>query len=158
MRFALPDEAATRRLARLLAAELPVSIAGWLVVLQGELGAGKSTFARALLNALGHEGPVPSPTYTLVEPYETLKGVIYHIDLYRIKSESELPFLGWSDLEDGMRLIEWPERVEGLESRSDIKIRFEYQDSGRTAELLAPGEKGRSVLSALQQLSTDTAL
>ncbi len=158
MRFALPDEAATCRLARLLAAELPGAIAGWLVVLQGELGAGKSTFARALLNALGHKGAVPSPTYTLVEPYETLKGIIYHIDLYRITSESELPFLGWSDLEDGMRLIEWPERIEGLESRADIKIRFAYQGSGRTADILAPTERGQSVLSGLPKFSTDTGL
>ena len=65
----LPDPETTESLASALAASLPADAGGWMILLQGELGAGKSTFARAMLHALGHEGLVPSPTYTLVEPY-----------------------------------------------------------------------------------------
>jgi tRNA threonylcarbamoyladenosine biosynthesis protein TsaE len=65
----LPDPETTESLASALAAALPADAGGWTILLQGELGAGKSTFARAMLHALGHEGTVPSPTYTLVEPY-----------------------------------------------------------------------------------------
>ena len=79
----LPGEEATVALGQTLAEALADRPAGWLVLLEGELGAGKSTLARALLKALGHTGSVPSPTYTLVEPYEFSGFSAYHIDLYR---------------------------------------------------------------------------
>ena len=101
--LSLPDLHATERLARLLAQALPDEVAGWTILLQGDLGAGKSTFDRAMLHELGHTGSVPSPTYTLVEPYKLPKYIVYHIDLYRIIESEELDFLGWSDLEDGLR-------------------------------------------------------
>ncbi len=94
MNVFLADEAATAALGRQFLSVLPEDLAGWTVLLSGELGAGKSTFARALIKAAGHSGPVPSPTYTLVEPYQLSRGSIYHIDLYRISSEEELRYLG----------------------------------------------------------------
>ncbi len=111
MKRLLADEAATIELGRELLNVLPDDLAGWTVLLTGELGAGKSTFARALIRAAGHDGAVPSPTYTLVEPYNLARGRIYHIDLYRVSDEEELRYLGWNELDDGCRLVEWPERV-----------------------------------------------
>lgn len=131
----LPDETATERLATRFVSALPPVPAGWLVALQGELGAGKSTFARAMIREYGHQGPVPSPTYTLVEPYELRRFILYHVDLYRISSADELEFLGWTDLADGLRLVEWPERVPGLVDDADVLVTLRYAGPGRSAEL-----------------------
>ena len=126
MSIFLEDEAATIGLAEQIRQALPDSLAGWTLLLEGELGAGKSTFARALIRALGHSGPVPSPTYTLVEPYKLASGIIYHVDLYRVSSEDELRFLGWNELDDGMRLVEWPDRAAGLtESAGQVQEAIE---------------------------------
>ena len=118
----LPDERATIELAGRLGAALPDSLAGWTVLLAGELGAGKSTFARALIRMLGHSGPVPSPTYTLVELYSVPRGPIYHVDLYRVANDDELRYLGWNDLDDDLRLVEWPEQAPGHTGRADLQL------------------------------------
>ena len=86
----LADEAATEKLGRDLIAVLPEDSGGWMILMQGELGAGKSTLARSMIRALGPEGYVPSPTYTLVEPYRVCGMTVYHVDLYRIADASEL--------------------------------------------------------------------
>jgi tRNA threonylcarbamoyladenosine biosynthesis protein TsaE len=130
----LPDVAATMSIAAKLVAALPANTQGCMLLLQGELGAGKSTLARAMLRELGHCGPVPSPTYTLVEPYELSGGIVYHIDLYRISGTEELDFLGWSDLRDGLILLEWPERVPQLVEQADLKITLEYGHSGHSGD------------------------
>ena len=139
----LPDADATGSLGHAVAAALPGSgdLAGWLVLLEGELGSGKTTLARALLRALGHEGTVPSPTYTLVEPYELSRGRVYHIDLYRLSDESELPYLGWDELGDGLRLVEWPERAPALAREADVRIRLAYRGHGRRATIECPGRR-----------------
>jgi tRNA threonylcarbamoyladenosine biosynthesis protein TsaE len=142
----LADETATERLAGTLAAALPEDPAGLMILLEGELGAGKSTLARGMLRALGHEGAVPSPTYTLVEPYSFPDFSVYHIDLYRIASADELEFLGWSDLDDGVRLIEWPERVPDLSSQADLRVTLQYDGAGRVATLAALSERGQALL------------
>ena len=147
----LPEVAATDELAERIAAALPSRPAGWTLLLEGELGAGKSTLARALIGSTGHSGPVPSPTYTLVEPYDTGRGMIYHIDLYRVSSPDELHFLGWTELDDGLRLVEWPDRAPELAAQADIRVRLAYRDSGRLAELEGLSGRGRSVV---QQLAT----
>jgi tRNA threonylcarbamoyladenosine biosynthesis protein TsaE len=144
----LPDVAATEALGRRLAAALPLNTSGWMILLEGDLGTGKSTLARALLRGLGFDGTVPSPTYTLVEPYDIHGRVVYHVDLYRISGESELPFLGWTDLTHGLMLIEWPERVPGLRDRADVSIRLDVDGSGRKAciRLLSERAAGLAVL------------
>ena len=145
----LPGEEATMRLGERLAAALGEAPSGWLVLLEGELGAGKSTLARAMLRAFGHTGAVPSPTYTLVEPYEFSEFSAYHIDLYRISDEEELEFLGFSDLADGLRLIEWPDRAPDLEANADLVIRLDYADGGRAARLTAVSGRAAGALSGI---------
>jgi tRNA threonylcarbamoyladenosine biosynthesis protein TsaE len=142
----LKDENATIGLAERLRHALPTSFAGWTLLLEGELGAGKSTFARALIRAMGHAGPVPSPTYTLVEPYRLPSGTIYHVDLYRVSSEDELRYLGWNELDDGMRLVEWPDRAPGLIESADIRLTLAYDEEARSAEFDALSEKGQQLL------------
>ena len=150
MKRYLPDDAATARLARQLWQALPDELSGWVLLLDGELGAGKSTFARALITAAGHKGAVPSPTYTLVEPYRVSKENIYHIDLYRVSDEEELEYLGWSDLDDGFCIIEWPERAPGLSQQADLELRLTYHDSGRLARLSGISRRGVGVVEALE--------
>ena len=146
----LPDPQATGSLARAVAAALPIDASGWAILLQGELGAGKSTFARAMLHALGYSGTVPSPTYTLVEPYLLPKYSVYHIDLYRIESADDVEYLGWSDLQDGLRLVEWPERAPQLDHEADIRIALRYDGEGRAADMTGLSERGAAVLAALE--------
>lgn len=146
----LPDTAATESLAGRLADGLPHDAAGWTILLEGELGAGKSTFARAMLRTLGHQGTVPSPTYTLVEPYVLPTYSFYHIDLYRINSPDELEHLGWSDLQDGLRVIEWPDRAPQLADEADIRVVLRYAGEGRTAEIRGLSRRGEAVAEGLQ--------
>jgi tRNA threonylcarbamoyladenosine biosynthesis protein TsaE len=147
--FFLADQDATGQLARQLAKALPEIPCGWVILLQGELGSGKSTLARAMLRSMGHSGSVPSPTYTLVEPYEFPKYCVYHIDLYRIADPDELEFLGWSDLADGLRLVEWPERIPDLQAVADVLIELGYEGSGRVAELTGLSERGARLVKAV---------
>ncbi len=149
LNMVLANAAATERLGRDLTALLPEESAGWMILLRGELGAGKSTLARSMIRALGHEGKVPSPTYTLVEPYRLGDMTVYHVDLYRIADASELEFLGWSDLRDGLLLIEWPERVEGLGEQGDVLIDLSYRGDGRNAELSGISARGRELVRAV---------
>lgn len=142
----LADEEATIAFAGEVFAALPNDWAGWTVLLTGELGAGKSTFARALIKAAGHEGAVPSPTYTLVEPYKLPAGNIYHIDLYRIADAEELRYLGWSELDDGFRLVEWPDRAPELVNEADIALELEYAGDSRNASMRGLSERGAALI------------
>jgi tRNA threonylcarbamoyladenosine biosynthesis protein TsaE len=150
MKRHLADAAATAAFAAEVGARLPADKSGWLVLLEGELGAGKSSFARALIAALGHQGPVPSPTYTLVEPYEIAGVTVYHIDLYRVSGEEELPFLGFGELDDGLRLVEWPDRAPGLAAVADLSLRLAYAGAGRDAELTGLSARGRALVAAME--------
>ncbi|MDD3371102.1 MAG: tRNA (adenosine(37)-N6)-threonylcarbamoyltransferase complex ATPase subunit type 1 TsaE [Alphaproteobacteria bacterium] len=125
----LPDLEATRALARRFAGELKI---GDLVFLEGPLGAGKTEFARALLKELGVEGDIPSPTYTLVQTYETSRLIVSHFDLYRLKAPDELDELGWEDaLAEGAALIEWPEKAGGRLPLPTLSLTFGLEEEGR---------------------------
>lgn len=145
----LSDPAATEVLGRALALALPAVPSGWRILLRGDLGAGKSTLARALLRALGHQGAVPSPTYTLIEPYDFSTFVAYHVDLFRIGDEEELVHLGFDELVDGLLLVEWPERVPGLASRADLEVSLEFEGRGRLASVRALSERASPVVAEL---------
>ena len=139
----LANEAATADLARRLA---PTLKPGDIVALHGDLGAGKTSFARALIRALsgtdGAEREVPSPTFTLVQSYDTPAGRVHHFDLYRIQSPDELAEIGWDEaLADGIVLVEWPERAGNLlpGRRLEIALAFGAGAETRRAALLPEG-------------------
>ncbi len=149
MKLHLASEPATVNFAERVFAALRSDLADWTILLSGELGAGKSTFARAFIKAAGHNGAVPSPTYTLVEPYIVPDGRIYHVDLYRVSSEDELRFLGWNELDDGCRLVEWPERAPGLVDQADLALRLTYDGDGRSVMAQGLSERGSKLLRSL---------
>lgn len=149
--FLLADEAATETLAGRAARKL--NPAGPLVLhLQGDLGAGKTTFARGMLRALGEAGPVRSPTYGLLSEYETPRGRVVHIDLYRLRSPAELSALGLADHLPGslLWLVEWPEKGQGgVMPAADASLRLEVDGEGRRLEARALTPAGASWLAAV---------
>ena len=139
----LRDEQATLSLGAELAGLLTAKdgLAGDAVVyLQGELGAGKTTLVRGILRALGFAGPVKSPTYTLLEPYEDQS--IYHFDLYRIGDARELDFIGIDEYmaARSIKLIEWPERADGRLPCPDLDVALHAEGEGRRAEIRFPAQ------------------
>ena len=130
----LPDEAATLALGEVL---VDVLAGAPLVFLEGQLGAGKTTLVRGILRALGHQGSVKSPTYTLLEPYEVGGRTIYHFDLYRIGNGEELDFIGIDELmdADALKLVEWPERGSTRLPSPDVVIRLSLEGEGRRVEV-----------------------
>jgi len=137
--------------ARLYAAFPKVTAEPLCIFLYGDLGAGKTTLARGLLRAAGHTGRVPSPTYTLVEPYECAGRAIYHLDLYRLKDAGELEFLGVEEMlvAGSVLLIEWPQHgAEGLLNK-DLVIDLKVSDGGRVCEIEALSSAGTALLERL---------
>ncbi len=122
--------------------------AGDRIYLSGELGAGKTTLVRGVLRALGHQGAVKSPTFTLVEPYELADITIYHFDLYRINSPSELTAMGLEDYfaPRAICLLEWPERGEGVLPEPDIALALAWVNKGRSLNLNAKTARGEEIL------------
>jgi tRNA threonylcarbamoyladenosine biosynthesis protein TsaE len=104
----LENEAATLAAGAKLAKALR---AGDVVTLSGDLGAGKTTLVRGLLQAMGHQGEVPSPSFAIVQPYEDLDPPVWHADLYRVEDRSELAELGLDALTESVLIVEWPERA-----------------------------------------------
>lgn len=136
----LADAEATNRLGEALARTRPPHA---VVHLRGELGAGKSTLARALLRALGVQGAIRSPTYTLVERYPLAGGAeAWHLDLYRIADVGELEFLGLDTGEAALWLVEWPERGRGGLPPEDLVIDLKVEGAGRYVELVPVSEVG----------------
>lgn len=160
----LADDTATRqagaRLAAVIGNELPV------IYLHGTLGAGKTTFSQGFLASLGVGGVVRSPTYTLVEPYQTSKGEWLHCDLYRIADPAELEWLGLLDVVPGRTglLVEWPQHGQGFLQKPDLEISLQLlapaavatahtaADSGRKLSWQARTPLGEELLKALAKL------
>jgi len=146
--WSLPDEAATAALAARVADVLDD---GLVLYLHGSLGAGKTSFARALLTALGVGERVKSPTYSLVEGYMAEGRPAWHLDLYRIADPGELEWLGLDALADpaALVLVEWPERGAGALPAADLEFRLDYADQGRHALLRAFTARGEELLARL---------
>lgn len=143
----LADEAATLALGAALAAS--VRGQGGLIVisLNGPLGAGKTTLARGMIQALGHTGIVKSPTYTLVEPYDTEPPVV-HMDLYRLEAPEAFDDLGL-EADAGLWLVEWPQRAADFLPAVDMRINLEYDGEARTAVVDANSTAGERFIQCL---------
>lgn len=144
----LTDEAATIQLAQRLATQLSAPL---VMYLSGPLGAGKSCFARAFLQAVGVTGRIRSPTFTLVEQYRVDALNLYHLDLYRLTDPEELIFIGMADYvqTDSILLIEWPECGKGFVPKADLSIDLAWLDSGRQVKIRALSPAGHQRLAVL---------
>jgi tRNA threonylcarbamoyladenosine biosynthesis protein TsaE len=130
-----------------------------VVHLHGDLGAGKSSLARALLRELGVRGPIRSPTYTLVERYRLAEGEeAWHLDLYRIGDAGELDFLGLDDAEVALWLVEWPEKGTGGLPPTDLVVQLQVDGEGRHFRLLASSTSGQQWLTRVASLLPTTTI
>jgi tRNA threonylcarbamoyladenosine biosynthesis protein TsaE len=151
-------EAVSAEETRAIGARLAEAIAsadepGPLVIgLSGELGAGKTTLVGGLLEALGHAGPVRSPTYTLIEPYGLADRDVHHCDLFRLRDPSELADLGLRDLlaEHSLLLVEWPERGGDRLPPTDLSLHLGYLETGRFVDVSADSPAGARVVAHLR--------
>ena len=148
LKIFLKDDTSQQALAAEFARNSPP---GTVIFLQGDLGTGKTTFVRGFLRALGHEGIVKSPTYTLVEPYLIDNKRIYHFDLYRLGVPDELEYAGGRDYFDGesICLVEWPEKAAGFLPEADVNCYLSYQNEGRSIEITTNTDKGNIILNAI---------
>lgn len=144
----LKDEAQTSRLAGQLARLLHP---GLVLYLSGNLGSGKTTLVRGVLRALGFGGPVKSPTYTLVEPYDIAGLQLYHFDFYRFNDPMEWEEAGFREYfrADTLCLAEWPEMAHDVLPPADILLQLAVQGTGRQLTLVAQTAAGQRLLSAL---------
>jgi len=149
----LPTAAATRELgARLGQALRSITDSPLVIALNGDLGAGKTTFVSGVFVGFGVEGPARSPTYTLIEPHEVGDRTLYHLDLYRLAGPEDLEALGLRDLHvaGAVLLIEWAERGAGALPPIDLTLTFDYAEDGagntgdapRQVEMIAHGSLG----------------
>jgi len=145
----LEDEVATLQLGRQLAALLEP---GLIVYLSGELGVGKTTLVRGTLLALGHAGPVKSPTYTLVELYTFSRLYLHHFDFYRLTHADDWEDAGFREAFDGINvcLVEWPEKAAGKLPAADLHIRLQHAKHGRLASISAGTAVGLQCLHRLK--------
>ena len=152
----IPDESATSTLGQQLAPHLHPGMVIWL---DGDLGAGKTTLVRAVLRALGHAGPVKSPTYTLVEVYVVSSIYLYHFDFYRFSEAEEFEDAGLGEYfrDDSICLVEWPEKAAGYVPEPDLELVFRFAaveregvDAGRILALHARSEAGLRCVNAIK--------
>lgn len=155
----LADEEATNGLAQKLAEQVcnlsinanHRAVVSGRIHLRGDLGAGKTSFARAFLRAAGVTGRIKSPSYALLESYNLSNLYLYHFDFYRFSESREWVDAGFRDIlySDGVVLIEWPERAGNLLPPPDLDIHIEYAESGRYASLTPYSDKGKLWLTTL---------
>lgn len=156
----LADEEATVRLGAAIAAvleDLPEGLVkdfveGLVIYLQGDLGMGKTTLCRGLLQALGHRGPVKSPTYTLVESYPLGALTLHHFDLYRLHDPEELEFMGIRDYFGPYTaaLVEWPQRGGGHFPAADVEVELTLSGDGRVATIAPGSPRGQMLVDRLK--------
>ncbi|MCG6938114.1 MAG: tRNA (adenosine(37)-N6)-threonylcarbamoyltransferase complex ATPase subunit type 1 TsaE [Gammaproteobacteria bacterium] len=142
----LADETEQVALAKRVAQQLKSS---FVMLLKGDLGAGKTTFARGFIQASGYDGVVKSPTYTLVEPYPiSFQRTCYHFDLYRLADPEELEFTGARDFfnDTDVCLVEWPEKAEGFLPSADWVCEFSHHKTGRNLVISSLTEKGNKLM------------
>ncbi|HZH56386.1 tRNA (adenosine(37)-N6)-threonylcarbamoyltransferase complex ATPase subunit type 1 TsaE [Yanghanlia caeni] len=155
IRLKLADEEATSalaaRFAPLLCGQHEGIGAGGRIHLRGDLGAGKTSFARALLRAAGIRGRIKSPSYALVESYNLSSLHFYHLDFYRFSDSREWLDAGFRDILDDTAIvvIEWPEQAGAMLPPPDLDIQLIHEDEGRSAVLTAHSEKGSLWLTTL---------
>ncbi|MFE8072173.1 tRNA (adenosine(37)-N6)-threonylcarbamoyltransferase complex ATPase subunit type 1 TsaE [Marinobacteraceae bacterium S3BR75-40.1] len=154
-RLRLADAAATEALGAALAR---AGGDGGLIFLRGQLGAGKTTLTRGVLRALGHPGNVKSPTYTLVEPYESIRPPVYHFDLYRLADPEELEFMGIRDYiqAEHLCLVEWPERGEAMLPVADLEIALAVSGEAREVCCRAGTARGEKMNRNLRETVLST--
>ena len=137
MHITITALAATEALARRIAG---ICRAGDVLTLTGDLGSGKTAFAGAFLRARGWQGPVPSPTFTLAQIYDTLTPPVWHLDCYRMQTPEEVFETGWDEaLHTGILLIEWPERIQPLLPPDRLDLHLTHTHTTRTAAVTGYG-------------------
>ena len=151
LRAHLPSEAETVALGAALARVLRPGLQIWL---QGNLGSGKTTLTRGVLRALGHEGKVKSPTYTLIEPYSVSRLNLYHFDFYRFNSPDEYLDAGLDEYfsGDGVCVVEWPEKAHPHLASPDLEILLQPQGNGRLAEFIGHTDAGQTCVIELAKV------
>ena len=148
--WSLADEAKTITAGALISRAMSSGV----IFLHGNLGMGKTTLARGVIQSLGHQGAVKSPTYTLVEPYEFDDRRVYHFDLYRLGDPEELEYMGIRDYfeNSSLCLVEWSEKGEGFLPAADLDLFLEPEALGRKITIYARTELGQSTVQRLQEL------
>jgi len=143
--YYLADEAATLDFGKTMAAALH---AGLIIYLVGNLGAGKTTFARGILHGLGYQHIVKSPTYNLVEIYKISRLYLYHFDFYRFNDYFEWEEAGFREYfnSDSICLVEWPEKAGDLLPVADLQLFFTILETGRSVEIRMGTETGKQCL------------
>lgn len=149
LKLHLADEQAQLDLAASIARQCTP---GMVIFLRGDLGTGKTTFVRGFLHALGYQGVVKSPTYTLVEPYVIDHKSIFHFDLYRLADPDELEYAGGRDYfnPQSICLLEWPEKAEAYLPKPDLVIALSYAESGRDISIEPASDGGEALLKHLK--------
>ena len=144
----LPTEKDTEYMAARVAACL---VSPLVLTFTGEIGAGKTTFIRAMLRCLGVSSAIKSPTFSLVESYQGINLQIHHFDLYRIHDEAELDYIGFRDYfeDNAVCCIEWPERARGYLTEVDLDFALNSKGAGREMQIHAFSPAGAAVLSSL---------
>ena len=145
----LNDELATVAMGKQVAAIIEQ---GAVIYLHGDLGAGKTTFTRGVVQGFGHTGKVKSPTYTLVEPYELERANVYHFDLYRLGDPEELEFMGIRDYfsPQAICVVEWPEKGGEFIPVPDLDITLSYVGDERKIVINSASERGAAIVDKLK--------